>query len=253
MSSTIKLSPMTLYYLRKLLREKQGQLIWNHADLQQESFESFINTLVSSPENANIALDKLESFVQLRQTLLEEYAENLPPLQSVESAIYALLGLKTISPQEQNDLSKSSNYHSHINSKDIPHVGNSDKTPKAHVKPLEVLSDSLIEEDTTSDNISPQTKQTVKQISHQRCLDLLRELNALFRDCVDWLGVQTAQTILLKAKPNDDWCRQFHVSSGTRLNYEGSLEEWVTQARREQYETWVNQFIRDCQAYATTL
>jgi hypothetical protein len=94
MTGLTRLSPMTSYYLRKLLGERQETLINPQGD--QINIETIIGQIGQSQSAGAGALRALDGLVQLHQTLATSYAAPESQLVELERQIFSALGLQAV-------------------------------------------------------------------------------------------------------------------------------------------------------------
>ncbi len=95
-----RLSPMTAYYLRKLIETNINQLAWKSPEYQGEiSLDVILRPSYGGLAVAGAVLDQL---VMLHQSLTKTYPADSPQVQDVETQIFEGLGLK-IAPSTASD------------------------------------------------------------------------------------------------------------------------------------------------------
>lgn len=113
MSNREKISPMTAYYLRKLIQANQSQLAWAYdAEAHSVNPDRALVNSVSARLKVISSPKVLEKLVTLHQSLMTSEQGESQQIQSLESQIYEMLGLqRQISLEIENQLtSKNLNY-----------------------------------------------------------------------------------------------------------------------------------------------
>ena len=208
MTSSIQVSPITSYYLRKLCEQRRECSAPSLADSSnsvgvQWDFNQALKDFYGNPEQLAIAIQQLEIFVNLHRQFISDKKNRPEQIEELENKIFILLGWIS-SPSKA--------------------AATSLTMPRSRVSPE--LGEA-----------------TQISITAEEMLDILNHLRAC---STSYLGVTLTINYLIASRPDCEWLDQFQVHQSQPLTYTGSLLSKLTPDQVQDAKDWVASFIRSC-------
>ncbi len=233
-TSLTQLSPVSRYYVRKLLQQNLGVIQPSEGMTDTQNLtvgsldvEQALDRLLGDGINTSEKVAELERLAYLHQGLSTQgnlYSDDVAEL---ESKVFSLLGIKKQAP--------------------APAKADLDQKPLIKVEQVVETEPPVIQDDTDALLDDPLLEVEAAPPEPAMIVTLesrLAVLNQLSQFGQKYLGGLLVVNYLQSARPSKPWMSQFQISRSGQVTYAGNQAFDVEQ--QQDVQEWMTRFIKDC-------
>jgi EAL domain-containing protein (putative c-di-GMP-specific phosphodiesterase class I) len=229
-TSLTQLSPVSRYYVRKLLQQNLGVIQSSQGMVDAGApgsldVEQALDRLLGDGIDTSAKVAELERLAYLHQGLSTQgnlYSDDVAEL---ESKVFSLLGIKKQAPVVPS---------SEVEQKPLIKVD-------AGVEPTQAATEDIIEPLLTEPLMEVEVAPSPVVITLESRLAVLNQLSQFGQK---YLGGLLVVNYLQSARPSKSWMSQFQISRSGQITYAGDQVFGVEQ--QQDVQEWMTRFIKDC-------